>query len=128
MAFNLLLVDDSKTVRAVMVKMLRIANVVTNEVFQAANGKEALEVIAQNWVDLIFADLNMPVMNGIELIRELKEDGLMESIPVVVVSSEGSTAELQELTELGVRAFVRKPFRSEQFCEVVNEILGASNE
>ena len=85
MSFNLLVVDDSRTVRAVLTKTLKIAKIPTNQVFEAENGKDALDIVADEWIDLIFADINMPVMNGVEMIEKLKGDPCSESIPVVVV-------------------------------------------
>ena len=85
MAFNVLIVDDSETVRAVIVKTLEIGGVPVNEIHHAANGQEALEKLSKNWVDLVFADLNMPIMSGIEMIEEMSKDGIIESIPVVIV-------------------------------------------
>ena len=69
MAYNVLVVDDSETIRAVLVRTLKITGVEINEIFQAENGAKALEVIDQNWIDIVFADINMPVMNGIEFVH-----------------------------------------------------------
>ena len=88
MAINVLLVDDSATIRAILEKTLRIAEVPVNECHHASNGKEALEVIDKQWIDLIFADINMPVMNGVEMIDRLAEDGMMKSIAVVVTPTD----------------------------------------
>ncbi len=128
MTFNLLLVDDSRTVRAVIKKALRLAKVPTAEIFHAGNGQEALDIIAENWIDLVFADINMPVMNGVEMIEKLKESEVTESIPVVVISTEGSTTRIEELKQKGVSAYIRKPFQPEQLRDIVMEILGESDE
>ena len=76
----------------------------------------------------MFLDINMPVMNGVEMIEHLNEDGLLSSIPVVVVSTEGSATRMDELKRMGVRGYLRKPSAPEQFREVVEEILGAFND
>lgn len=124
MAFNILIVDDSKTVRAVIRRSLAMARVPTNVVYEATNGAEALEVVAGNWVDLVLADINMPVMNGVELIRRLHADEVTAAIPVVVVSSEGSRSRMEQLEHEGVRGYVRKPFHPEDLRDAVLGILG----
>lgn len=124
MAINTLIVDDSTTVRAVLAKTLRLAGVPVGDLHQAGNGKEALAILQDAWVDLIFTDINMPEMNGIELIEALSKDGLMESVPVIVVSTEGSTTRIEEVKAKGVRAYLRKPFTPESVREVVEDILG----
>ena len=71
MSFNILIVDDSRTIRSVIKKTLLIAGVPTSELFEASNGLEGLQIMKNNWVDLCFADINMPVMNGIEMIEKI---------------------------------------------------------
>jgi len=88
MSLNILIVDDSETARAVISKTLKLADVPINEILQAANGKEALEILGDQWVDLIFADINMPIMGGVEMIERLAEDGILKTIPVIIVSTE----------------------------------------
>ncbi|MCC6581155.1 MAG: response regulator [Phycisphaeraceae bacterium] len=127
MALNILLVDDSDTIRAVMEKTLRIAGVPIAAVHHASNGRDALKVIADNWIDLIFADINMPVMNGVEMIEKMSEDGLMKTIPVVVVSTEGSRTRIEQLKDKGIVAYIRKPFHPEQFRGIVEDITGGNH-
>ncbi|HOJ32248.1 MAG TPA: response regulator [Candidatus Hydrogenedentes bacterium] len=125
MAINVLVVDDSETVRQVIAKTLQLANLPIGQVFMAGNGKEALDVLADNWVDLVFSDINMPVMGGIELIERMRSDELLKTIPVIVVSTEGSTTRIEELRAKGVSAYVRKPFTPETLRKVVEDVLGA---
>lgn len=125
MAINVLVVDDSETVRQVIAKTLHLANLPLNQIFMAANGKEALEVLAENWIDLVFSDINMPVMTGIELIEEMHKDEVMKAIPVIVVSTEGSQTRMEELRAKGVSAYIRKPFTPETLRKTVEEVLGA---
>ena len=73
MSFNILIVDDSKTIRSVIKKTLNIARVPVGNLYEAENGKEALNVMNSNWIDLVFADINMPVMNGIEMIKKCQK-------------------------------------------------------
>lgn len=127
MALNILVVDDSSTVRAVIAKTLDLAGVPVNELHQAENGKEALEILGEHWIDLIFSDINMPVMGGIEMIERIKADEEMGSIPIVVVSTEGSATRIEELKSKGVRAYIRKPFTPELVRSVVDDIMGLDN-
>ena len=124
MAFKLLLVDDSRTVRRVMAKALRLGGA-DIEIFEAENGADALELLADTWIDLAFVDINMPVMNGVELIEAMSKDSQMSSIPVLVVSTEGSTTRMDQLKSLGISGYLRKPFTAEQFQQVISETLGA---
>jgi two-component system chemotaxis response regulator CheY len=127
MSLNVLLVDDSITVRSVMEKTLHLAGIQTNTVLHAANGKEALEILGNEWVDLIFADINMPVMNGVEMIEKMSHDGLMKTIPVVVVSTEGSQTRIEQLKDKGITAYIRKPFQPEDFKAIVDDLTGLNN-
>jgi len=127
MALNILVVDDSATVRAVIIKTLELAEVPVNELHQAANGQEALDALADNWIDLVFADINMPVMTGIEMVDKMSEEGLLKTIPVVIVSTEGSATRMEQLKAKGVSAYVRKPFTPELLRSVVDDIVGVQD-
>ncbi len=81
-------------------------------------------MLSGQWIDIVFADLNMPEMSGAELVKKMAEDNLLVSIPVVIVSSERNQERIDELRQLGIRAYLRKPFRPESFREVVQEVLG----
>jgi len=124
MALNILIVDDSHTVRAVIAKTLKLTEIPIDQLYQASNGKEALTVLQTNWVDLIFTDINMPEMNGIELIEKMSEDGILKTIPVVVISTDGSITRIEQLKSKGVSAYIRKPFTPELIKSVVQKILG----
>lgn len=127
MTLNILIVDDSRTVRTVIAKTLDLAEIPVGELYQAENGEEALAVLADNWIDLVLADINMPVMNGIEMVERMREDGLLKTIPVITVSTEGSATRIEELKRKGVRAHIRKPFTPETIREIVNDVLEVSN-
>ncbi len=127
MAFNILIVDDSKVVRAVVAKTLQLSGLPLGDIHEAEHGREALDRLKENWVDLILADINMPVMGGVEMIEQLASDGVLKSTPVVVISTEGSSTVIQHLTGLGVAGFLRKPFQPEQFSELIQNILGKAH-
>jgi CheY-like chemotaxis protein len=87
MAFNILLVDDSVTVRAVISKALHLAGVDINLLYQAGNGQEALEILEAEWIDLVLCDISMPVMDGETLVSRMVDNGMIKTVPVVIVSS-----------------------------------------
>ncbi|MFP4458834.1 MAG: response regulator [Candidatus Zixiibacteriota bacterium] len=125
MAYNILVVDDSATTRAVILKTIKIAGVETNEVYQASNGKEALDILNDNWIDIIFSDINMPVMGGVEMIEKMYNDGILKTIPVIIVSTEGNATRIEQLKSRGVKAYLRKPFTPESIKDVIDDILEA---
>lgn len=126
MSVNILIVDDSKTVRAVIEKTLRLSGIKIGNIFHAGNGKEALELLRNNWIDLVLTDINMPVMNGVELINEMSQDELLKTIPIAIVSTEGSQTRVEELKSKGVKAYLRKPFTPESLKNLVIDLLGVS--
>lgn len=128
MGFNVLVVDDSTTVRAVIAKTLRLARIPVGELHEAGNGQEALAVLADNWIDLVFADINMPVMGGVEMIEKMSENDLLETTPVIIVSTEGSAERIAQMKEKGVSAYIRKPFTPKQLREAIGAVMGIENE
>jgi two-component system, chemotaxis family, chemotaxis protein CheY len=125
MAYNVLVVDDSAVMKSVIAKALEMSGVAVANLLRASDGREALGVMRSHWVDIVFADINMPVMNGLELVGEMKADDSLRSIPVVVISTEGSVARMHQLEQLGVRAFLRKPFPPEALKKTLESILGS---
>jgi two-component system chemotaxis response regulator CheY len=124
MSLNILVVDDSVTVRAVIKKTLQLAEIPYNELHEAANGQEGLDILKDAWIDLVFADINMPVMTGIEMVEKMSDDGMLNTVPVIVVSTEGSQTRIEELKQKGISAYIRKPFTPETIKSVVNDVLG----
>lgn len=124
MAYNILVVDDSETVRAVIAKSLAISGVAVGTLYQAENGVKALETLRREWVDLVLADINMPVMGGVRLVEEMKADEALRGTPVVIISTEGSATRIAELKEKGISGFLRKPFAPEELKKIVDALLG----
>lgn len=127
MAFNILIVDDSSTMRGMVKRVLGMTQLPLGELWEASNGREGLEKMRGNWVDLVLADLNMPDMTGQEMIDEMKKDPLLSSLPVVVVSSEGDKAVLEHLAQKGVQEIVQKPFEASLLRKVIERALGAAH-
>ena len=122
MAYNILVVDDSSVMRTMIIKSLGMSGVDMGEVYQAGNGKEGLEELDKNWVDLVIADINMPVMNGQEMIDAMRQNDETSEVPVIVISTEGSEKRIAQLKEKGIR-FIHKPFTPEIIRDTVNAIM-----
>lgn len=125
MSVNVLIVDDSKTTRTIIAKALRHANVALGEVLYARDGLEALETLKDNWVDIVFADLNMPRLSGVEMVERMADSDLLSSVPVVIVSSEGRQDRIDALLAQGAAAYLRKPFPPESLARIAGELLGS---
>jgi len=128
MAYNILIVDDSKIVRKIVKKTLTIAGVNVGDIYEAGNGQEALDALEGHWVDIIFADINMPIMNGIEMVDKMAEKGILDTTPVVMVSTDKSVTRIAELKAKGVSAYLNKPFTPENIKDVVSDLLGGKKD
>jgi len=123
MAFNILVVDDSDTMRAVIKKTVGMAGVQIGELFEAGNGHEALKVLEEEWVDVVLSDINMPEMNGIEFLREAQKDSVFCDIPVIFLTTESSQGRMDEASALGAAGYVKKPFQPAQIKQILLDIL-----
>ena len=128
MSFNVLIVDDSNTMRAVIKKVISISGFKMDQCIEAGNGKKALDVLTDNWVDVIISDINMPKMNGFELLKKLKEDDLLKNIPVILISTESSEKRMQDAFDMGAKGFIKKPFTPEAVKKILYEVIGVSDE
>jgi len=127
MAFNILIVDDSPAMRAFVARVLDLSGLPLGRLFEVANGQEALDTLGNDWVDVILTDINMPVMDGEELLRRLEADELWRSIPVIVVSTDRTEARVGRMLALGARGYVKKPFLPEALRCEVERVLGVSD-
>jgi two-component system chemotaxis response regulator CheY len=117
---NILIVDDSATMRMFVRRAVQLSEVPIANVLEASNGKEALALLESNEVDALFTDINMPVMSGPELLRELERQG--RATPArIVVSTDGSEARRREMEGLA-QWYVNKPVRPEVVRDVLNEL------
>lgn len=126
MAYRVLVVDDSLSMRSVIKKTIRASGIEVEEFYEAANGIEALDTLKSHWLDIILIDYNMPGMDGMELLREIKSDKLLETVPVVVTSVEGSRKRINAFLECGADGYIKKPFTPEEAREELNRVLGAN--
>ncbi len=123
MALNVLIVDDSGVMRAMILKTMKMAGLPLGEVYQAGNGQEGLGALGENWIDLVIVDINMPVMNGEEMIDAMRANPEYEKTPIVVISTEGSETRIERLRQKGTR-FIHKPFTPETIRDTILEITG----
>ena len=123
MAVNVLIVDDSGVMRSMIIKTIKLSGLQLGEIHQAANGRDGLEALKQNWIDLVIADINMPVMNGEDMINQIMQQPELKDIPIVVISTEGSKTRIERLQGKGAR-FIHKPFTPEIIRDTVKDFLG----
>ena len=119
-----LIVDDSSVMRKIVERSLRSAGMDLSEVLEAGNGAEGLAVIAEQKVDLILSDINMPVMDGLEFVRQLAQMPNAAGVPVVMITTEGSESNVVQALSLGAKGYIRKPFTADQVKEHVIPVLG----
>ena len=120
MSKTILTVDDSSSVRQVVAFTLRSADYTVAE---ASHGEEALTRL-QTPLHLVITDLNMPVMDGIELIRRVRAGGPNRYVPIIVLTTESQEVKKQEARAAGATGWIVKPFRPEQLLTVVKKVLG----
>jgi two-component system chemotaxis response regulator CheY len=120
---DILIVDDSAAIRKILQRVLRDAQIPVGKFFEAGDGYEALEIMKANQIGLILTDINMPNMNGLELLGHLKANAAWKDLPVVMVSTEAGKGKVLEAVELGAAAYVRKPFNADQIKEKLAAFL-----
>jgi len=122
-AVNVLVVDDSAVMRAMIIRTIELAGLPVARVYEAADGAQGLAMLEEHQIDLGIVDINMPVMDGEEMIRRVRERQASAGVPLVVVSTEGSNTRIQRIEQQGVR-FLHKPFTPEVLRNVVTGLLG----
>ena len=128
MAYTIMIVDDSQTIRNVLERTLAMTKLPVDAVIQAINGRDALEKLKDKWVDIVFTDIHMPEMSGMELVDAMSADAELSDIPVVVVSTEGSATRIEELRQKGIKGYLRKPFTPENIRDIITRTLGGWDE
>jgi two-component system chemotaxis response regulator CheY len=123
LAFNILIVDDSQTMRKVIRKAVALSGFPMGECWEAGDGREALALVESRAVDLILTDFNMPGMDGLEMIRELKKDERKSRIPVVMITTQSNDWLAQEGKSLGIEGFIQKPFRPEAVRDLLSPLM-----
>jgi two-component system, chemotaxis family, chemotaxis protein CheY len=126
-SFNILVVDDSAVMRAMIIRILRLTGLSLGEVYEAPNGREGLKVLDEKWVDLALVDINMPVMNGEEMIDSVRNSQTTADLPIIVVSTESNVERVESIRRKNVE-FVHKPFTPEVLRKTVLQLTGVPNE
>ena len=127
MALNVMIVDDSPLMRAFIRKVVGLTGLEVGECCEAGDGEEALQSLRARWMDLVLTDINMPRMNGEELVRRMESDDMLRTIPVIVVSTDSSHSRVQQMLALGARGYVSKPFLPEALRDEVEKVLSVSH-
>lgn len=120
-----LIVDDSSVMRKIVERALRQAGLAIAHVFEASSGVEGLEALRAHKVDLILSDINMPNMDGLEFLRQLRAQNLAPDVPVVMITTESSEEHVREAIMTGAQGYIRKPFTAEQVKDRVLPLVGA---
>ena len=123
MPVDVLIVDDSAAIRKILQRVLTQTNLPLGKVLEAADGREAIEAMKQQVVGLILSDINMPKMDGIQLLGTIKASAQWHHIPVVMITTEGGETKVSEAVRLGAAGYVRKPFTADQIKEKLAGML-----
>lgn len=119
---NVLIVDDSAAIRKILQRVMRQAELPVGNTYEAGDGKQALEVLSGNPVDLVMCDINMPNMDGLEFLRVIRNSEQWKDLPVMMITTEGNQARVKEAAELGASCYIRKPFTAEQIREKLSAL------
>lgn len=120
MAYKVLAVDDSFTIRKIVKKSLMEYNC---EVLEAENGLEGLALAVKEKPDIIILDLTMPMMNGIEMLKKMKEERDIAEIPVIMLTAESGKDNVTKLVLMGISDYIVKPFKGELLVERISKII-----
>jgi two-component system chemotaxis response regulator CheY len=123
MPVDVLIVDDSAAIRKILQRMLVQANVPLGAVMEAGDGAEALEVMKKSRVQLVLSDINMPNMDGLQLLRQIRETPDWVNVPVIMVTTEGGETKVMEALQLGANGYVRKPFTADQIKQKLEGLV-----
>jgi two-component system chemotaxis response regulator CheY len=119
---RILIVDDSAMMRALIKRVIKLADVPVDEILEASNGAEALGLLKSHDVQVLLTDINMPVMTGAELLREIAHHERWRDLRRVIISTDGSAARREQAADLDVRLYLEKPFGVEVLRDVLAEV------
>jgi two-component system chemotaxis response regulator CheY len=127
MAYSVLIVDDSPVMRTFIRRVLALSGFEIGECWEAGNGLEALAQLSAHpaVVDVILTDINMPGMNGEELLLRLSADGTLKTTPALVISTDATNERIVRMIELGAWGYISKPFTPETLRDELERVLGA---
>ena len=125
---NILIVDDSAAIRKVLIRVLRQTELPLGDIREASDGQEAIEKLNEANAGLILSDINMPKMDGLQLLSRLRSEKRWKHIPVIMITTEGSKASVLQAVELGAQGYVRKPFTAEQIKDKITSCMRYSRQ
>jgi two-component system chemotaxis response regulator CheY len=126
MQSDVLVVDDSAAIRKILQRVLRQTGMAIRTIHEAGDGQEALALLRANRVDLVLTDINMPKMDGLQLLASLKACPEWAGVPVIMITTEGGETKVSEALKLGAAGYVRKPFTADQIKEKLVAFLEPS--
>ncbi|MBN2724322.1 MAG: response regulator [Deltaproteobacteria bacterium] len=123
MARNALIVDDSGVMRKIVMRNLRNTQVHFDHIFEAGDGIEGLKVLEGNEVAVIFSDVNMPNMGGLEMVKQIKAQYGTDKIKIIMVTTDGAEETIKEAMDNGASGYIKKPFTPEQMVKYLQDLL-----
>lgn len=123
MESDVLVVDDSAAIRKILQRVLRQTGMAIRTIHEAGDGEEALALLKAQRVSLVLTDINMPKMDGLQLLAAIKAEPDWHDLPVVMITTEGGETKVGEAVRLGARGYVRKPFTADQIKEKLAGLL-----
>ncbi len=125
MPFDLLIVDDSAAIRKILQRVLQKTEMPIGNIHEAGDGLEALAVLKANKISFVLSDINMPNMDGLQLLAQIRANEDWKAIPVILITTEGSQTKVMEAAHMGATGYVRKPFTPEQINNVLAGLTGS---
>ena len=122
---NVLLIDDSVVIRKMLRRVLGECNLGITDILEAADGSQALKLLESTPIQLMFCDVNMPVMGGIEFLENVRSRVEWSSIPILMVTTEGSQESVLKAVQLGAKGYIRKPFTPDEVKQKLLECLAS---
>jgi two-component system chemotaxis response regulator CheY len=123
--YNILIVDDSSTIRKIIIRCINHTPIAVGTLFEAADGEEALNILKQQTIHLVLTDINMPKMNGLELLSRLKAEEKWKDLPVLLITTEGRVDTVLEAASRGAAGYVKKPFTASDIQAKIEPLLAA---
>jgi two-component system chemotaxis response regulator CheY len=120
---DVLIVDDSAAIRKILQRVLRQTDLPLGEIQEAGDGTEAIAILQNRTFGLILSDINMPQMDGLQLLARIKELDHLRDVPVIMITTEGGQGKVMEAVQLGAKGYVRKPFTADQIKEKLAGLL-----
>jgi two-component system chemotaxis response regulator CheY len=120
---DILIVDDSAAIRKILQRVLRQTELNLGEISEAGDGTEAVEILRNRAFGLILSDINMPQMDGLQLLARIKEMDHLKNVPVIMITTEGGQGKVMEAVQLGAMGYVRKPFTADQIKEKLAGVI-----